>query len=340
MSRRLGRRGIAGKSSLGCPIPACRPPLPARSRLRASLAESDLTLTVSSAVRQPGILSTAALADQQPALPILPSRSTLSGACLFAQQHRIRVQTSDPRPPPVDEPCLKHGCRLPCRPLPRGAGWKPGQAKCRRAPRGLGGATTWFDLLQDGGSGPTATVCGGRMATAAPYRGGGCVRPVDGGLATVDAAWRGVAEERLSRVSIWAKHRDLVGCDALAATSVSCRGSRFGPEMVARCPAGMARRTGGRAVEGLSLGCRKQHFQTAASSKQVVVGRRRKRARVPANEQRQGSGGRAAPWKTVEDRSDSSECQLALRGIETALLQWPERRGLCEWKGRGSHAGS
>lgn len=37
------------------------------------------------------------------------------------------------------------------------------------------------------------------MATAAPYRGGGCVRPVDGGLATVDAAWRGIAEERLSR---------------------------------------------------------------------------------------------------------------------------------------------
>lgn len=33
-----------------------------------------------SAVSQPGILSTTALADQQPALPILPSRSTLSGA--------------------------------------------------------------------------------------------------------------------------------------------------------------------------------------------------------------------------------------------------------------------
>lgn len=41
------------------------------------------------------------------------------------------------------------------------------------------------------------------MATAAPYRGGGCVRPVDhGGLPTVDAAWRGVAEQRPSREGV------------------------------------------------------------------------------------------------------------------------------------------
>jgi hypothetical protein len=109
--RRLGRRWhcrqmIARLSNPRVPTPAAHAVL-----AEASLAASDLTFTMS-AVRQPGIMST-----NKPALPIPPSE-------VDAPPPASICATPDPsgnkRPPPVDEPCLKRGCRLPCRPLPRG----------------------------------------------------------------------------------------------------------------------------------------------------------------------------------------------------------------------------